>query len=409
MSQSINSASALRATIALSVTQIIGWATTFNLPAVLGRPMAADIGLSTSAAFGASTAFLIALAITSPLLAPALLRFGAQPMLVAGSVLTTIALGILSQCQTAVVYFAIWCVLGACGAMMLTTPAHTRLSELMGPAAKRWITALMLISGLSASIGFPVTEFLLQQAGWRATVLLFALANLVVCSPLHLWATGPSRWRSQAPASSHVVTPQEKFTLDTRQKRVFALLCATVSLIGFVTWGLSVTIIELFKALGLSPLQALSLATFIGVVQVGARAVEFLLAPKASALVTGTIATIAIPIAFVILLTGAGTAWSAWIFVIVYGLASGSMSIARATLPLELFEPRAYGHYMSRLSLPMYLSFAAAAPMFIWLIETYGARSAAFFALAASSLALGSMLLLRANHHQPQTAASATN
>jgi predicted MFS family arabinose efflux permease len=390
-----------RLVAALAVTQIIGWATTFNAPAILGRSMAADLGVSLPTAFAASTAFLVALALFSPLLAPAFVRFGAQRILMLGSLLVSLGLAFASQAASVPAHFAAWGVLGIGGAMVLSTAAHALLSEVLEGDAKRWIAAVMLASGLSASIGFPLTEALHQALGWRGTLLVFAGLHLFVCFPLHLLAVPgaprPGGGDHRGPSEPPPIAP-----LRPKQKEVFLYLCAAVSLIGFVTWGLSVAILELLRSVGVAPVEALLLAAAVGFIQVAARFGEFAFASRASALTTATLAAAAMPLAFLMLLWGGGASWSAYAFVVIYGLASGIMSVARATLPLELFDPRSYGARMAQLALPMNLAFAASVPAFVLAIEAGGVRNAALLGLGCALLAFAAMCLLSRAHRRPE-------
>lgn len=404
----IDKAFPMRLAATLSVTQVIGWATTFNAPAILGRSMAFDIGMSVPVAFMASTIFLVVVALFSPLLAPAFPRVGAQRILILGSVLVGGALAFASQAASTLTYFLAWGSLGIGGAMVLSTAAHALLSEVLGNDAKRWIAGVMLASGLSASIGFPVTEALHQAFGWRDTLLVFAGVHLLVCLPLHILVVPNSWWRQRAdlnrpPATSQSSSMIAPFT--AKQRAVFLYLCAAVSLIGFVTWGLSVSIIELLKSFGLPPIEALLIASLIGVIQVGARALEFFFAAKASAVTTATLATAAMPVAFLILLIGGSMPYSAYVFVLIYGLASGIMSVARATMPLELFDTRSYGFRMAQLALPMNLAFAISVPTFMFVIELGGVTYAAILGASCAVSAFGAMCLLRrssrAEQHSP--------
>ena len=75
------------------------------------------------------------------------------------------------------------------------------------------------------------------------------------------------------------------------------------------------------------------------------------------------------------------------VFVVFYGLSSGVLNVVRSTLPLELFDPSAYGMMMSRLSLPMLLSFAAAPILFGGILERFGPDPALALACVLAVLA----------------------
>jgi hypothetical protein len=177
---------------------------------------------------------------------------------------------------------------------------------------------------------------------------------------------------------------------------VFVWLSCAVSLIGFVSWGLSPTLIEVLRAHGLAAAIAITLAASTGVVQVTGRALEAVLFSTASALNSALINTVVMSLAFVLLMTAGASVPLVALFVLAYGLASGSMSVARVTLPLELFEPAAYSVHAGRLALPMTMSFAVAPPIFAAALSMGGTRAAEFVALGGCVGAVLSMLRLRA-------------
>ena len=291
--------------------------------------MAVELGASLPAIFAASSVFLVALALASRPLAPAFSRFGARPILIIGSICSAATLIALAFVRSIEVYYAIWFVLGCCGSMSLSTAAHTRMAELLGADAKRGVGTIMLASGISGTVGFPATEALLQLIGWRETFLVFAVIQLLFCAPAHYFA---GAGRSSAPADkarASRLTPK----LEPRQARLFLFLMLATAMVGFVTWGLSVAFIELFRAFGIPPLEALSLASAIGIFQVSERVLDQVQGRRVSPLATACACMAATPLAFVILFLGEGV-WAASLFVAVYGLASGAISVARQTLPL---------------------------------------------------------------------------
>jgi predicted MFS family arabinose efflux permease len=377
---------ALKLVLALSVGQVIGWATAFYAIALLARPIAADLGLSLPVVLAGTSLFLATLALTSRGLAPVFDRFGAGPLLAAGSGLGAVGFGIIALSAGIVSYAAGWIVLGVAGAGMLTAPANALLVQVLGPDAKRRIAGMMLITGLAGSIGLPVTAAVLEHLDWRGTLWLFAALHLVICAPLHLWASGQAGPPARPETPSHGPTPPA-------ERALFRRLALSVSLIGFVTWGFAIVVVELLQASGLSQPQSVAAAALIGVATVGARAGEFLLARNLPASRTAIWATAALCLSLGLL--AIGTPLAAWGFVILFGAASGSMSVARATLPLELFAPATYAGMAARLALPMNLAFAAAPPVFGLILERAGARAALAVALCLGLLALTALVTLR--------------
>jgi predicted MFS family arabinose efflux permease len=378
-------------TMALSVTQVIGWATAFNALAVLARPISEDLDLPLPLTLAGSSVFLVALAFTSRALVPLYSRYGAGRILTMGSVAAAAGFVAVALSSGPVGYGLGWLILGAAGAAMLTAPAHALLVQMLGRDAKRWIAAVMLASGLGASIGLPATSLLLEITDWRGTMLVFAVVHLALCAPLHLWAhrhAGPP-----APA----VTDQDR-PPDRQEIALFRWLAISVSLIGFVTWGFAIVIVELLQASGMTLTQSVTAGALIGVATVAARAAEFAFAPNLQPSRTAIWATAGLCLSLVLL--GLGGTTGAWAFVILFGAASGTMSVARATLPLELFDPSAYAFMVGRLALPMYLAFAAAPPVFGLILTNGGARSVLMAALTLSLIALAALITLRRQAQQ---------
>lgn len=376
----------IKLALALSVTQVIGWATAFNALALLARPISADLGFGLPMALAGSSLFLVALAVTARALVPLFPRYGAGPILTGGSLVAAFGFA-ATGLETGPVSYALgWLVLGAAGAGMLTAPAHALLVQTLGADAKRWIAAVMLVSGLGGTIGLPLTAMLLAVTNWRGAFFTFALVQLLIAAPLHLWASHLAGPKVPAPPVPTSATAAPDTVL-------FRWLALSVSLIGFVTWGFAIVIVELLAASGMSLTTAVWAAGLIGVATVAARLVESAFAPNLPASRTAIWATAGLCLSLVLL--GGGGPVGAWAFVILFGAASGVMSVARATLPLELFAPAAYATMAGRLALPMNLSFAAAPFGFGLILNHGGAQAVLATALGLGMGALGALMILR--------------
>jgi hypothetical protein len=214
----------------------------------------------------------------------------------------------------------------------------------------------------------------------------------LVCAPLHLVAA----WLASGGRSAEPTTPAAPGVAPSRagDGTLLATLAVAVSTIGFVTWGFAIVVVELLHARGgLDVAQAAALAALVGVAQVAARLAEFVFAPRVAATRMALCAATVFPLSLLALLAAPGPA-GALVFVILFGAASGTMSVARATLPLELFGPERYGPFAAKLALPMNLAFAAAPLAFGGLLEAAGPAAPIMVALAASLLALAALARL---------------
>jgi predicted MFS family arabinose efflux permease len=374
--------------MALAIAQVTGWGTV-SLLAILGRQIAADLQMNIAAVFAGNSVFYVAMGLCAPVLARAFIRFGARKAMMVGSVISALGFVGLALSNGPVAYFASWLILGGAGSATLTTASYIALNELAGRDARSAIGALMLVTGLSSSIFWPTTAFLSDALAWRATCLIYAAAMLLVCLPLYAFGL-PRRIKIE----HHDLKPLDvaaTMQAPRTEKGTFYLIAATISLNAFVTFGFSAVLVELLKAEGLSPTDAVAFGSFLGVIQVSARAVDFLGGGRWDGIATGLFAGAVLPIAMVILMAGHGTYWSIAIFILLYGLSSGALAVARATIPLVFYDKAAYARAASHIALPVNVIAAAASPLLVSVLIHWG--TSAVLAITVL-LAFGALLIL---------------
>ena len=374
--------------MALAIAQVTGWGTV-SLLAILGRQIAADLQMNIAAVFAGNSVFYVAMGLCAPVLARAFIRFGARKAMMVGSVISALGFVGLALSNGPVAYFASWLILGGAGSATLTTASYIALNELAGRDARSAIGALMLVTGLSSSIFWPTTAFLSDALAWRATCLIYAAAMLLVCLPLYAFGL-PRRIKIE----HHDLKPLDvaaTMQAPRTEKSTFYLIAATISLNAFVTFGFSAVLVELLKAEGLSPTDAVAFGSFLGVIQVSARAVDFLGGGRWDGIATGLFAGAVLPIAMVILMAGHGTYWSIAIFILLYGLSSGALAVARATIPLVFYDKAAYARAASHIALPVNVIAAAASPLLVSVLIHWGTSAVLAITIL---LAFGALLIL---------------
>lgn len=388
--------------VVLAITQLIGWGTV-SLPAVIGEQFARDLGLSLPAVFAGTTVMLVVTGLTAPLMANAFVKHGARLVMAMGSAIAAPGFLLLAGATGPLLYYAGWVVLGLAGAAMLSTATYILLNELVGAGAKRPIGALMLVTGLSSSLFWPITAALTAQFGWRTALLIYAAAMVVVCFPLHIFAL-PARAR---PAANRAPTANGNGSDPGRLP--FVLLVAAITVHGFVGWGFGSIIIQLLKTIGLADDWALRIGSMLGVIQVSARALDFIGGGRWSGLATGLAAAIVIPIGFATLLLGGPANWAIAVFMLLYGGGGGAMAVARATMPLVFFDQAAFARASSHIALPASIAGAASPPFFVWVLTTFGSDAVVSVALVCSLIALALLLCLTRVHRRTVKAAMADN
>lgn len=385
----------IRYLIVLAIGQNIGWGTV-GLLAVIGGDIAISLNLPPPLVFAGTSVFYITMGLCAPFLGQAFIRFGARTLLVAGSLGAALGFVLLASSQGAITYLLAWAVMGLAGSASLSTAAHIALNEALGPRAKSAIGALMVASGLSGTIFWPTTAFLVHATDWRMVCLTYA-ALLMAAAVLYALGLPRRQTADAVPlgAPSDTVAPPAQTT--------FYLVAAAIALNAFVTFGFSAILIELLKSLGVAAPTAIALASSLGIIQVLARGFD-LLGAKWDGLATALVAAPALVVSLIVLLI-LGPSWPGILsFIAIYGVGSGALAVSRATMPLVFYDKADYARAVTRIALPLNLISAAAPPTLIALLDGFGPSAVLAAAIVCSGAAL--ILLLLLNRRRPKESSS---
>ena len=173
-------------------------------------------------------------------------------------------------------------------------------------------------------------------------------------------------------------------------------MTATITLSSMISTTLSVHLLTVLHAKGLTLVAAVGLGALVGPSQVAARAVEMVIARYHHPIWTKVASTSLVAAGLAALWIGAPVIPLA---LGLYGAGIGLESIARGTLPLAVFGPERYPVVMGRIAMPSLVAQAAAPSIGTALIEACGFGGALRIFVAAAIcnviLAFGLFLLLR--------------
>lgn len=386
--------------LVLAITQLVGWGT-IGLPAIVGRDLASDLGMSLPAVFAGTSVLYVSMGLCAPWLARFFARHGARNVMMVGTVVTAPGFVLLALAREPMLYFAAWIVLGIAGSATLSTGAYIMLNEVAGPQAKNAIGALMLVTGLSSSIFWPTTSFLSGHLGWRGTCLVYAAMLLVINLPLYAFLAP-----RQKTARDNVGEPVKSSPPPAIPKSTFGLVVAAITLNAFVNFGISAIMIELLRAEGLAPAQALAFGSMLGVIQVSARGLDFLGGGRWDGITTGLVAGTALPVAMLLMMMSEGATWAVAVFILLYGAGSGAMAVARATIPLVFYDQAEFAKAMSMIALPLNLASALSPPLLVGLLTEFGSRGALGLTFVCSCATV--LILVMLGRRRPQVAAAVT-
>lgn len=376
-----------RTVIVLGVCQTLSWASSYYLIAILGKPIADDLGFDGNWIFGAFSAALLISAVLGPRIGRNIDMFGGRGVLSSSNIVIAAGLVVLSMANSVEMVWAAWLILGVGMGLGLYDPAFAALGRIYGDKARKAITGITLIAGFASTVGWPLTQWGLETIGWRDTCLAWAAANIILGFPLNRFLIPKTDPPPPAPdgakhAKPHIAMDRDMWLLG------FAFASAWI-----VTAAMAVHLPRLLETAGATTAQAIAAGAMVGPAQVAARLLEAGFLSRFHALVTARLAAAGHPLGVVMLfLLGAKFPYG---FALLHGGGNGILTIARGTVPLAVFGPQNYGYRLGLLGAPARIGQAGAPLAFGFLIEHYG-TGALYVSSALSLAALAAFLFVRA-------------
>jgi hypothetical protein len=290
----------------------------------------------------------------------------------------------------------VWAFLGLGMRLCLYDAAFAALVQVAPSRGRTAISYLTLFGAFASSVFWVVGHALNDQVGWRQTLVLFALINLVVCLPLH-WL-GLARREAggvvAAPTGGSKTSPDGP-PLEGRVRSVaIGLFALIMSLNGFVFGVISVQLVPMLEAAGLATAAAVWVASTKGVAQFGGRVVEIVFARNLRAITVGRIAVGILPPSLLLLLFGTGHLAMVVAFTLLMGASQGVITIVRGAVPLALFGTKGFGAVLGAIATPVLIVNAAAPTVFAWVVDRWGWGTARTVLLVSCSAAWLAMELM---------------
>jgi MFS family permease len=376
---------------ALGMTQIMAWGSSYYLPAVIAPAVVADTGWPLAWVVGGLSLGLFVGGLISPRVGSSIERHGGRNVLAFSAACIGIGQIGLAIAPSLAVYIVAWLVIGLGMGAGLYDAAFATLGRLYGHGARSAITTLTLFGGFASTVCWPLSAFLMGEIGWRGACLVYAAVQLLVALPLYLLILprGVARPASQSNQKTVVASVPV-----TRSTPVMVILAATITLAAVISSTLSVHLLTVLQSTGMALAAAVGLGALVGPSQVGARAIEMVVARYHHPIWTKVVSVGCVAIGVSALWMGMPIVPLALAF---YGAGIGLESIARGTLPLALFGASGYARLMGRLAMPSLIAQAAAPSVGALLVEQLGAHGmlAVLSALAlVNAVLVGALALL---------------
>ena len=383
----------------LSLAQLISWGSVFYTFAVLMEPVERELGLTRTQS---SLAFSLALLAEGVLAYPVgrwIDKGHERWVMTAGSLLMGVCLLLHSGVSNAAGFYAVWLGLGAGLAATLYNPVFAVVTRRFPHDFRRAIITLTFLGGLASTVFIPLSAALVQSLGWRHALWVLAALHLLLCAPLH-WLL-----LRDAPAVAAATDPQAGAPAMAAHLRSPAFLAIGVFVVGMmgVTAALPPHMISLLRGSGLAEAWVIGIPASIGLIQVLGRLLLFFFEHHFDLHLANRLIPTLIPLGLATLLAGAGHPWAALLFVLLYGLGNGMLTIVKGTAIAQYVSREHVASLNGALGLPTALA-RAAAPLLLGVLwnERSGYAQGLWLLLAMSVAAALALMLaqrraLRAN------------
>jgi predicted MFS family arabinose efflux permease len=382
--------------LALGLTQTIGYGTLYYAYGVLAPAISREFGVGLDWFFAAFAIGLLLGGLVAPLVGRELDRRGARLVMTMGSVLAALALVACALAPNIWAFSAAMIFAEAATCLVAYEAAFAGLTQIYRHEARRGITLITLIAGFASTIFWPLTQWMLGVLDWRWTLLVFAAVHLIVCTPLHATALRRAVPRGQDDIKEVPGAVDPPMLLGPDRRRALILFTLAIMVSGLVMSAFPVHMLRIIENEGFSAQAAALIAMVMGPAQVLARFVEVVGGHRFDPLMTGRVALGTLLASIALLLAMPASLGTAVAFAAFYGAAQGLVTIARATVPLQLFGANGYGALMGRITGLRFLANAASPFLFAFTMTHLGIDTALWISGMIAALAFGLFMMLRA-------------
>lgn len=360
----------LRKTLSiLSVSQIVSWGSIYYSFSLYIEPIHLEYGWAKNQIIGALTLGLLVWALSAPVISTYLEEGRGKQVMALGSL--TGSFGFLLWALFPghlLLFYLSWIIIGLSMAMTLYTSAFTILAKQFPGNYKHSMSLLTLAGGFASTIFIPFIQLNIEYFGWQNSIYILALINLCIAAPLHYFGLRDNEKTAYR-------SPDNLFSIDIAlfydprfNRRYFTGL-----LIWFVSYDITASaitfvFIPVLSAMELEMPVIIFVMALIGPMQVAGRFLYMIVVTRvtfrtisillAASLICGTSLLIVISIHL----------YSLIIFVVLFGIAKGIMTIIKGTAVMELMGGAVYARTNGWLSSGSTLANAIAPLLFglIW-------------------------------------------
>jgi MFS family permease len=347
----------------LSLAQLITWGSVFYTFALLLEPVERELGLTRAQSSLAFSLALLGEGLCAYPVGRWIDRGHERAVMTGGSMLIAAGLVLHAFIHSVWAFYAVWLVLGAGLAGTLYSPVFAVVTRRYPQDFRRAIITITFLGGLASSVFIPASAWLISVWGWRTALLVLAAVHLLVCVPLHAICLRHAPKGVAAPgAESHSPSPL---------LRSAPFLLIGVFVIGMmgITAAIPPHLISLLREAGLREAWVIAIPATIGVVQVLGRLLLYFFEHRFDLHLANRLIPVLIPLSLAALIAGAASPVAGLLFVLLYGLGNGMLTIVKGTAIAQYVNREHVASLNGALGIPTAIA-RALAPVLLGLLWT---------------------------------------
>ncbi|HWL68381.1 MAG TPA: MFS transporter [Geminicoccus sp.] len=379
----------------LGIGQICAYGSLYYGFPLIAEAMAADLGLGKPEIYVGAALGLIVAALAAWPVGVLIDRGHGRAVMSGGAVLGSLLLLLWSQVHSLLPYYLILAALGLVQAAVFYEPVFAVAARRFGPeGARRGVTALTMWGGFSSTVFLPIIQFLLDQQGWRATLVVLGAINLLVTASLNFLVIDRRKDRLEPPGAAGRPAPARPGTSEILRMPVFWALALAFTAQSAAISAFLFHLYPLLLERGFQAHDVVLAMMVIGPAQVGARMLLWLFAPGIRVSRLGIVTTLAFPLSFLALTLAPPGLLTIVLITIVYGTANGIMTIVRGIAVPEMVTRQGYGAVNGLMAIPATVTRAAAPVGAAMLWAATGSYDAVLWAITAATVVLAAAFAL---------------
>jgi len=354
----------------LGIAQICSYGTIYYAFPLVIVVMQRELGWSKTDVYGALTiGLLLAAALAYPV-GLAIDRGYGKRVMIWGSLTAAVLFIAWSFVQSLFIFYLIAAAMGALQAAILYESAFALLARRVGPQHSRaGITTITLWAGFASTVFIPLEQFLIDGWGWRASLWVLALVNIVCAAGYWYWIKPELDSVNSAHQGSKAenIARDKNIVNDALHSSVFWLLLVALTAYSMVFSVFTFHMYPMLLDKQLPTNEVVWAISIIGPGQVLGRIIISRFASRVSMRTLGSIILSVFPFVFATFLLDSLSFQLVAALFGIYGLANGIFTIVRAQVVPEMLSAHAYGALNGLITVPTIIARAIGPMVAAWL------------------------------------------